>query len=171
MKKKGGTAKRTYILHRTTMEVMQERFLFQRADLDWRRERIHWFGVRDGNDGIDSRMSFRLLLTLGDKPPPLWGGDTLFWLGEDDWTPPSGDPPPWRKSGISSSLMVSNFGGGGRKLDFPNPCLGRKLEEEEAMEGNEDLGGFFFEENGSWADSLGDGIEKKMFTLGDSFHR
>ena len=45
--------------------------------------------------------------------------------------------------------MVSNFGGGGRKLDFPNLCLGMKLEEEEPMEGSEDRGGFFFEENGS----------------------
>lgn len=47
--------------------------------------------------------------------------------------------------------MVSNLGGGGKKLDFANPCLERRVEaeEEEDVEGNEDLGGFFFEENGS----------------------
>lgn len=87
--------------------------------------------------------------------------------------PPSGDPP-WRNSGISSSLMVSNclsnFGGGGNKLDFPNPCLGRKLEEEAAMEGNEDLGGFFFVENGSWPDGLQINTKNKCIAVKTELH-
>ncbi|GER34263.1 CHASE domain containing histidine kinase protein [Striga asiatica] len=64
------------------------------------------------------------------------------------------EPSSWRKSGISSSFMVSkrfsNFGGGGTKLCLLKVvCMGWKTEEEEEpIEGKLDLGGFFLDENG-----------------------
>lgn len=59
-----------------------------------------------------------------------------------------GDPPPWRKGGISSSFTVSkhglNLGGTGNKLDFPKAWLEERPEYEE-MDGKVALGGLFFE--------------------------
>lgn len=104
-------------------------------------------GVSEGNDGIDWRINFLPLLTSGDVPNPLWWGETLLLLGDDDLMPLLGDPP-WPNSGISSSWTVSKC-----LSDLDRATKLPVFPKEEPIEGK-DLGRLFFEENGCWTEDL-----------------
>lgn len=108
--------------------------------------------MREGNEGIDCNISFRPLRRLGDDVKPLWGGETLFLLGEADLMPVLGEMLPRKISGISSSgtfwECVSNLGGDRRMFGLPNFWLVYNPEEDPTVR-NEDLDSFPFEENGS----------------------
>lgn len=119
---------------------------------------LHWFGVREGNVGMDCRINFLLLLRPGEDVPNSlwWGGETLLLFGDPDFMPLMGEVQVvvWSTSGISSSLMVSNclsnFGIDWKKLGLLSPWLADALPpDEDPMERNDDLGGLFLDENGN----------------------
>lgn len=79
--------------------------------------------VSEGKEGIDFSISFLQPLRFGgDDPTPLCGGDTLFLLGEEIFTPMVGDAMGFRIAGVSSSRTVlplfSNLGWGRMISDF-----------------------------------------------------
>lgn len=104
-------------------------------------------GVRHGNEGIDCKINFLLLLW----PMLECGGDTLLLFGEQDFTPLIGEPLfSSRISGISFSPTVCSclFMPPLKWFNFPN--LGT---EDDPMVKN-DRGGLPFEELGNGIDCL-----------------
>lgn len=105
------------------------------------------FGVRHGNEGIDCKINFLLLLW----PMPEWGGETRLLFGEEHFTPLIGDPLFSSKiSGISFSPTVCSclFMLTLKWFNFPNLWLA-----DDPMFRNE-RGGLPFVEFGNGIDCL-----------------
>ena len=79
---------------------------------------LPWCGVRDGKGGIDCSTVSPTPRRPEDEPK-LCGGETLFLLGEEVFTPLIGEQSPLRISGVSSSgtfwWCFSNCGLGWRE--------------------------------------------------------